>query len=316
MRVSAVLAITVAIGLVLTAERVGAQEPAYVPGQEPMVLIDRGHHNFMIYRPMNRVSLVNFLESDGYRVRELDGQFDHESLNGVQIVIIAMALAPQNVARDPIRPNPFVSNSPDVAWKLPTPSAFSEDEIAVLSEWVEAGGSLLLVFEHMPLLGAAQDLARVFGIEISNGFAVDGASLPSLEREVVEQAGSVLFSRADETLVEHAVTSGRSQAERVDLIATYTGSAFRLPPGAEPLLTLKPSFVSLLPEVAWQFSEATPREQVGGWSQGGVLRVGQGRVAVFSDSWIVLEMVGYAEPANDPQLLLNVLHWLSGLLDE
>ncbi len=82
------------------------------------------------------------------------------------------------------------------------------------------------------------------------------------------------------------------------------------------MLTLKPSFVSLLPEVAWQYSEVTPREQVGGWSQGGVLRVGQGRVAVFSDSWIVLEMVGYwPAPANDPQLLLNVLHWLSGLLD-
>ena len=60
---------------------------------------------------------------------------------------------------------------------MPTPSAFSEDEIAVLSEWVEAGGSLLLVFEHMPLAGAAQDLAGAFGIEISNGFVVDGTSL-------------------------------------------------------------------------------------------------------------------------------------------
>ncbi len=307
MRISAVLAITITIGLVSTAERVDAQEPAYVSGQGPVILIDTAHHNYFVYRPENRARLVNFLESDGYRIRELDSPFDHESLNGVQIVIVAMALAAQNVG---------VPSSLETAWRLPTPSAFSQDEIAVLSEWVEAGGSLLFVFEHMPLAGAAQDLARAFGIEISNGFAVDGASLPSLEPEVVEQAGSVVFSRADGTLVEHAVTSGRDQAERVDLVATYTGSAFRLPPGAEPLLTLKPSFVSLLPEVAWQYSEATPREQVGGWSQGGVLRVGQGRVAVFSDSWIVLEMVGYwPAPANDPQLLLNVLHWLSGLLD-
>ena len=146
-------------------------------------------------------------------------------------------------------------------------------------------------------------------------------SLPSLETEVVGQAGSFVFNRADGTLVEHAVTSGRSAPEQVDSVASYTGSAFRLPPGAEPLLTLKPSFVSLLPDVAWQFSEATQREQVGGWSQGGVLRAGQGRVAVFGDVWIVLEMVGYDGPgppaeANNPQLLLNVLHWFSGLLDE
>ena len=95
MRISVVLAIT--IGLVLSAEMVGAQEPAYASGQGPVVLIDRGHHNFFVYRPENWAPLVNFLESDGYRVRELDGPFDHESLNGIQIAIIAMALAAQNV---------------------------------------------------------------------------------------------------------------------------------------------------------------------------------------------------------------------------
>ena len=73
MRISAVLAITITIGLVLTAERVGAQEPAYTSGQGPLVLIDRGHHNYRVYRSENRVRLVNFLENDGYRVRELDG---------------------------------------------------------------------------------------------------------------------------------------------------------------------------------------------------------------------------------------------------
>ena len=69
------------------------------------------------------------------------------------------------------------------------------------------------------------------------------------------------FTRADGTLVAHSVTNGRQPAEQVDAVATYGGSAFRLPPGGEPLLTLAPAFISLLAEVAWQFSDTTPHEQ-------------------------------------------------------
>ncbi len=312
------VALTVTTCLAFSAEMAGAQEPAYAPGQGPSVLIDAAHHN--VYRAENRASVVKFLEKDGYQVRELDGPFDRESLDGVQIVIIEMALSAHNA---------LPSDSPTeaevaTAWRLPTPSAFSQDEIVILSEWVATGGSALLVFDHMPLAGAAQDLAQAFGIEISNGYAIDEASLPKLTPQVVARAGSLVFRRGDATLAEHAVTNGRSPAERVDSAATYVGSAFRLPPGAQSLLTLSPSFVSLLPDVAWQFSEATPRKHIGGWSQGGVLRVGRGRLTVFSEHGILVtpEMVANPTKAGrnpqlqNPQLLLNVLHWLSGLLGE
>ena len=307
MRIGVVLAVV--LGLGVPSEGAAEQESANAPGQGPLVLLDRAHNNFFVYRPENRNALVDLLEGDGYQVRELDGPFDRESLAGVQIVVVAMALSAQNVYHSP-------AEIPQ-AWRMPTPSAFSEDEIAVLSEWVEAGGSLLLVFEHMPLAGAAQDLAGAFGIEISNGFVVDGTSLADLDLEITPQTDlgdwRATFTRVDGTLVAHPVTNGRQPSEQVDAVATFGGSAFRLPPGGEPLFTLAPAFVSLLAEVAWQFSDTTPHEPVGGWAQGGVLRAGQGRVAVFSDAFILYLVGGVGSEPDAPQLLRNVLHWLSGL---
>ena len=183
------------------------------------------------------------------------------------------------------------------------------------------GGALLLVFDHIPVAGAAQDLAAAFGIDVSNGYAVDSRRLTDLSNEAVSEAGSVVFYRGDQTLSEHPITMGRVPAERVDSVATWVGSAFRVPTTARSLLTLTPSFVSLLPDTAWVFSDSTPREDIGGWSQGAILRVGQGRVAVFAEHGILVspEMVAEADAdggtnpqVQNPQLLLNVLRWLSG----
>ncbi len=79
------------------------------------------------------------------------------------------------------------------------------------------------------------------------------------------------------------------------------------------MLTFGSSFVSLLPEVAWQFSETTPREEIGGWSGGGVLQVERGRLAIFGEFGIVAGP--YPEGLQNLQLFMNTLHWLSGLLD-
>lgn len=59
-------------------------------------------------------------------------------------------------------------------WSLPTPSAFTKEEIAALKNWVERGGSLLLIADHMPFPGAAGDLAKAFEVEFSNGYARAG----------------------------------------------------------------------------------------------------------------------------------------------
>lgn len=312
-------AVSITIRLALSTTTAVAQAPADAPEIGPVVLIDAAHHN--LGGPQARESLVKFLEQAGFRVRELGGKFDRQSLEGVRIVIIPPALSAKNA---------LPSHQPTeaelaAAWQLPTPSAFSADEITFLSGWVKTGGALLLVFDHMPLAGAAQKLAGAFGIEVSNGYAVDERLLGELAPRNVAQAGSLVFRRVDQTLAEHPITNGRSATERVDSAATYVGSAFQLPPEGESLLRLGPSFISLLPQVAWQFSDATPRESVATWSQGGVLRVERGRVAIFGEHGVLVtpaQVAAYTEDAGatpqhqNPQLLLNTLHWLLGLLDE
>ena len=47
---------------------------------------------------------------------------------------------------------------------------------------------------------------------------------------------------------------------------------------------MSPTMVSLMPETAWEFDEATRRVAVAGWYQGAVRRFGEGRVAVFGES--------------------------------
>ena len=272
---------------------------AFGAGRGPRLCIDAAHHNFHTadgrYKPF-----AALLERDGYRVDSNTAPFSAETLRGVDILVISNALAAQNTED----------------WFLPTPSAFDSAEIAAVESWVRAGGALLLIADHMPFPGAASDLAARFGVFLHNGFAVG----PD------DDAGPVTFSRSNNGLADHAITRGRSDAERVDTVVSFTGQAFRAAPGTSltPLLTLGPAMVLLLPEEAWQFSKRTPRVPAAGYLQGAVLQHGRGRVAVFGEAAMFSAQLGgpqqkpmgmnHPDARQNGQFLLNVVHWLSGLL--
>jgi hypothetical protein len=106
---------------------------------------------------------------------------------------------------------------------------------------------------------------------------------------------------------------------------TFTGSAFQVDGSAQSLLVLDSSQVLLIPETAWQFKPETPRLSAVGWLQGATLKFGKGRVAVFGEAAMFsAQLAGpNRQPVgmNSPQapqnyrFLLNVMHWLLGLLD-
>ncbi len=272
--------------------------PAFAQGAGPTVLVDEAHTNFHT-TDGRYYAFAQLLRRDGYVVRGLREPFTRRSLAGARVLVIANALHPSNAQ----------------SWSLPTPSAFTPEEIAAVEAWVRAGGSLFLIADHMPFPGAAADLAAAFGVEFHNGFAVDS----------MDQGGTMRFVRADGSLAEHAVVRGRGQDERVDSVFTFTGQAFRLAAGAgAPLLTLGRGSKVLLPEVAWQFSEATPRLDAGGMLQGAVLAHGRGRVAIFGEA--AMFSAQRAGPQRQPmgmnnprapqnvQFLLNLVHWLTGVI--
>jgi uncharacterized protein (DUF2249 family) len=270
--------------------------PAYPPRGGPVVMVDEAHNNF--HTASGRyLPFAELLRRDGYVVVPSREPFIATSLKRGAILVIANAVAAQNV------------NNPT----LPTPSAFTPAEISAVRAWVAEGGSLLLIADHMPWPGAANELAAAFGARWSNGFAMEG-----------KNDGPMIFRRDDGSLTKHAITRGRRSGEQVERVATFTGSAFRLETKAEPLLVLRASVESLEPQTAGVFTPETKRVPVKGWYQGAVLRHGKGRVALFGEAAMFTAQLagpgrlpmGMNAPTADQnaQFLLNVLHWLSGKL--
>lgn len=294
--VAAMPALSFAQQAVDTAYNATVMRPAFAGGTGPAILFDEAHGSFH-KADRSYGAFTRLLRRDGYVVRVNASPFTRDVLDSARVLVIANPLHPTN----------------QHDWYLPTPSAFTPDEIRAVSEWVATGGSLLLIADHMPFAGAAENLAAAFGIFFANGFAFDSSVSPL----------DLVFRRSDGTLPPHAITNGRGPGERVDSIVTFTGSAFRVLVPAEPLLLLTPSLMVLMPEEAWLFSKRTPRLSAAGMLQGAVLRHGRGRVAVFGEAAMFTAQfigtprrpMGMNAPAahQNAQFVLNVLHWLTDI---
>ncbi len=272
--------------------------PMYKTGSGPVILLDEAHFNFHTadgrYQPF-----AALLRRDGYTVTPSKSAFSDASLKAGKILVVANALAEKNKDE----------------WILPTPVAFTASEVDAVQSWVKKGGSLLLIVDHMPFPGAAENLAKGFGITFSNGYAID----PSVQ-------GPMVFKLADGSLKTHAILNGRNDSEKVDAVATFTGSAFQAPSDAKPLFVLGNSVVSAITTTAGQITSETPRVPVNGWYQGAVMHFGKGRVAVFGEAAMFSAQLsgpnknpmGMNAPiaSKNPQFLLNVMHWLSGKLKD
>ncbi|HWQ32062.1 MAG TPA: DUF4350 domain-containing protein [Blastocatellia bacterium] len=175
--------------------------PAFALGKGPLVLIDEAHFNF--HTATGRyLPFAELLRRDGFVVEGSTAKFTKDVLRRARVLVIANALNERNGSGD---------------WSLLTPSAFTDEEIAAVREWVQNGGALLLIVDHMPFPGAAEKLAAAFGLRFSNGFAQSGKS----------QGGPDIFSRADGTLRDHPITRGSRAGERIESVASFTGSAFQ-----------------------------------------------------------------------------------------
>jgi len=270
--------------------------PAYAPGKGPVVFIDEGHFNFHTkddrYLPFARL-----LEKDGYKIQGYTGQFKTENLNKAHILVISNALNEVNTTK----------------WFKPVFSAFTNEEIEAVRRWVEDGGSLFLIADHMPMGGAAAGLASAFGFEFTDGFAVD-TTMP----------GPAFFYRNNNTLSDNIITNGRNLSEIVDSIASFTGQAFPVPADASSILLFDKNYTLLLSDTAWVFDSTARKTNIEGWSQAAFKKYGKGRVVVSGEAaMFTAQLAGpqkYQAGMNSPvakknyQLLLNIVHWLDGIL--
>jgi hypothetical protein len=275
--------------------------PQFALNSGPRVLVDAAHGNFHTiegrYAPF-----AALLRADGYRVAGTAQPITPALLATADVFVIA---------------NP-VKGGEDARWVLPTPLAFESEEVAALAAWVQSGGSLLLIADHMPFPGSAANVADAFGLQFRNGYALKSTTA----------GGTLIFTRAGGLTADHPIVRGRNPAEEITAVKAFTGQAFgaRVPVAA--LLRMPPDWSVFFPQEAGVITATTPSESTSGLLQGAVLRHGQGRVAVFGEAAMFSAQtlvngdkevrMGMNDPeaAQNFQFALNVLHWLSGLLPD
>lgn len=268
------------------------KNPGYKTGKGPLILIDGAHNNFH-RADGNFAPLKILLEKDGYNIKSLDSTFTEKRLKDCHILVISNALAANNVGR----------------WYVPVYPAFADEEVRAVKNWVEKGGRLLLIADHMPFAGAANNLANAFGFDFINGFADNniGGWPPSV------------FRINDKSLSSFIVT-GNNTYEKVDSVASFTGSAFSHPDAAVPVLRFTKKDTVFIADTAWRFNNKTIRQSLESKVMGSVMKSGKGRIAVFGEAAMFTAQrrnenaVGFNAPEapQNVQFILNVFHWLDG----
>ena len=269
------------------------EKPAYTKNF-PRVLFDEGHNNFHTttgrYKPFG-----DLITSDGYHVVRNRKPFTKTGLETFKVLVIANALGAEEMDDDGA-----------------DHSAFTEEECDAIRDWVKAGGALLLIADHAPFGGAAENLGKRFDIEMSKGFTLDPSNSfrpnsPSL----------LLFSRENKLLLDHPITRGRNGNETINRVFTFTGQSLKGP---------KDSFAFLmLGDTARDQAQrdSTTDVSAAGRAQGIALKFGKGRVVVMGEAAMLSAQLAGAQdspmgmnvPGSDNrQLALNIMHWLSGIL--
>jgi hypothetical protein len=270
------------------------KNPAYKPGEGPVVLVDEAHNNFHTavgtYLPFARL-----LEEDGYVIKRGTSKITNEVLQTGRIFVISDAQPPE---------------------KKGDPPTFSQIEIDTLAAWIHQGGSLLLITDHMPDPGAVAGLASALGIDMKNGYA--------LNDHYSQPATPMIFKRKDGGVSIHPITEGRNPQEKIQVVATFTGTAFKAGPDFQPIMTIVSDKFLWMPEKLYEFADSTPHINVRGWYQGAAAKIGSGKVAVFAEAAMFTAQIfdrgrikvgmNHPQSRDNAQLLLNVLHWLSDLI--
>jgi hypothetical protein len=269
--------------------------PAY-PKSGPKVLFDEAHNNFHTttgrYKPF-----ADLITSDGYQVVPNKQPFSAEVLKGFRVLVTSNALGAPRM-NDPRAGNP----------------AFTEAECDAVRDWVRGGGSLLLIADHAPMGEANQILARRFAVDMSKMFTADEQN----SDKESQNSGFIVYTRDSGRLVDHPITRGRTDAERINKIIAFTGQSLKGPAGSVAFMTLADTAQDVMPGDAKPVSAA-------GRAQGIALKFGKGRVIVLGEAAMLSAQLagpqrmpfGMNRPGIDNrQLALNIMHWLSGVLKE
>jgi hypothetical protein len=170
----------------------------------------------------------------------------------------------------------------------------------------------LFIADHAPFGSAAEILAKRLGVDMSKGFTVDQAHSAA----ELNNPAFIFYSRENHLLADHPITNGRNAEERVNRVIAFTGQSLKGPEGSDAFMKLADTARDVVPPGNKEVAAA-------GRAQGIAFRLGKGRVVVMGEAGMLTAQVtgrdnqpfGMNIPGIDNrQLVLNIMHWLSGLL--
>jgi hypothetical protein len=270
-------------------------KPAYKKNG-PKVLFDEAHHNFHTttgrYKPF-----ADLMGNDGYQLTPNKQKFSADVLKGYRILVTANARGSEK--------NDMVEAAKP---------AFTDEESDAVRDWVKEGGSLLLIADHAPDGSANQILAQRFSVDMSKGFTSD----PENYEIASGNRGHIVYTRESGRLVDHSITRGRNDSERVNKVITFTGQSLKGPANSIAFMRLADTARDRIDRADIQTVSAAGR------AQGIAMKFGKGRVIILGEAAMLSAQVitgpnGFKFGMNRPgidnrQLALNIMHWLSGLL--
>src|SRR5215207_6713907 len=197
--------------------------PAYVKNH-PNVLFDEAHFNFHTMTGTYK-AFADLITSDGYQVTPNRQKFSKQTLKDYDILVIAGALGEK-----------YTDNA-----QVPKP-AFTVPECDAVQDWVRRGGRLLLLTDHEPVASGAENLAKLFGIEMSNRVVLDQShQLKNFYQALIE------YRRDNHLLVDNSITEGRDATERINNVLIFSGQSLSVSPGGIAFLKLADTAYEKLP---------------------------------------------------------------------
>ena len=273
-------------------------DPKFKKGYGPKILIDAGHHNFVVELGLNK-PLFDVASSDGYQIKIDSMQFTKEYLSNYNIVVIWPAM-------------PFKFGSKN---QVTDEITFTTDELNALHDWVSNGGSLLMFSEHAPLDKAVTPLFNKFGIQLSIGIVADSLNYDTtIKMPGWPQQSFLKFTSTNGLLnTEHPITKGEKKNERISNISTYVGGGLT---GDGYTNIFKLSSSAIIKKWSGSMPSGTPNSQclAGNVGKGKLVALGDcnGFIAMNFKSGGYKFPLGMQVSGYDwKQFVLNTLHWLS-----
>lgn len=247
--------------------------PAYT-NEHPKVLFDEAHKNIHtadgLYKPF-----VSLITNDGYQVVPNKEKFSPKTLDGYSILIIANAQSPTDSQVES--------------------SAFTDEECDAVRDWVQAGGSLLLITDHAPTGAVAENLAKRFNVEMSKGMTEDAKNYDASSSDTTQ----LVFTRENGLLPEHPITQGRDESEHINRVMSFTGQSLKAPENSTAFLKLGDSAQNRAAKIEVEQSGSDTRVKIKygeptpavGFAQAVVLQFGKGRVVVLGEAAMLTAQV-------------------------